>query len=211
MREELADVSPEDFVAARDALAKELKAAGQVAEAAEVKKLRKPTVQTWIADQVRRHHDDAVGALRSASVAVADAQEAAITKGDREALKAATTTRRDAIRELGKVVDQVLARNGRPATYKDEVLSDLEAEVTAEVAGGTFGLRDDLPLPATSPQQDADAERRAKEKAEKERAKAKAEIDAARARVERARAALDDAESDLAAVLERHGGVESDA
>src|SRR5689334_19726956 len=186
MRDELADVCPEDFVAARDALAKELKAAGQVADAAEVKKLRKPTVQAWIADQVRRHHDDAVDALRYASVAVADAQEAAITKGDRDALKAATTTRRDAIRELGKVVDQVLARNGRPGTYKDEVLSDIESEVTAEVAGGTFGLRDDMPLPARSPKKDADAERRAKEKAEKERAKAQAEIDAARARVERA-------------------------
>jgi hypothetical protein len=211
MREELADVGPEDFVAARDALAKQLKAAGQVADAAEVKKLRKPTVPAWIAEQVRRHHDDAVDALRSASTAVADAQEAAITKGDRDALKAATTTRRDAIRELGKAVEQVLARNGRPATYKDEVLSELEAEITAEVASGTFGMRDDLPLPATSPKKDADAERRAKEKAEKERVRARAEIDAARARVDRARAALDDAESDLAAVLERHGGVEGDA
>jgi hypothetical protein len=211
MREELADVSPEDFVAARDALAKQLKAAGQVAEAAEVKKLRKPTVQAWIAEQVRRHHDDAVDALRSASVAVSDAQEAAITKGDRDALRAATTTRRDAIRDLGKVVDQVLARNGRPGTYRDEVLSDIEAEVTAEVAGGTFGLRDDMELPARSPKKDADAERRAQEKAEKERAKARAEIDAARARVDRARAALDDAESELAAVLERHCGVEGDA
>src|SRR4051812_48209545 len=209
--EDLIDLPPEDFVAARDALAKELKAAGKVAEAAEVKNLRKPTVQTWIADQVRRHHDDAVDALRTASVAVADAQEAAITKGDRDALKAATTTRRDAIRALGKVVDQVLARNGRPTTYKDEVLSDIEAEVTAAVAGGTFGLRDDLPLPARSANKDADADRRAKEKAEKERAKAKAEIDAARARVDRARAALDDAELELAAVLERHGGVERDA
>jgi len=105
----------------------------------------------------------------------------------------------------------VLARNGRPGTYKDEVLSEIEAEVTAEVASGTFGLRDDIELPAASPKKDADAARRAKEKEEKERAKAKAEIEAARARVERAKAALDDAESDLAAVLERHGGVEGDA
>jgi hypothetical protein len=211
MIEELADVSPEDFVAARDALAKELKATGKVAEAAEVKKLRKPTVQVWIAEQVWRHHDDVVDALRTASVAVADAQEAAITKGDREALKAATTVRRDAVRAVGRAVDQVLARNGRPSSYKDDVLSEIEAEVTAEVASGTFGLRDDMELPAARPKNDAAAEQRAKEKAAKERAKAKAEIDTARARVERARAALEDAESDLAAVLERHGGVESDA
>lgn len=221
MIDQLADVSPEDFVAARDALAKELKAKGLVADAAEVKKLRKPTVPVWIAEQVRRHHDDAVDALRGASTAVADAQEAAITKGDRDALKSASTTRRDAIRELGKVVEQVLARNGRPSTYKDEVLSELEAEITAEVAGGTFGLRDDLTLPAPSPTNDDEAERRAREKAEKERAEAQTALDAARARLERARDELQAAESDLLsaqeavrasmAVLERHGGVEGDA
>jgi len=207
MHEELVDVSPEDFVAARDALAKELKAVGKVAEAADVKKLRKPTVQVWIADQVRRHHDDAVDALRQASIAVADAQELAITKGDREALKAATTSRRDAIRELGHAVEQVLARNGRPATYKDDVLSELEAEVTAEVASGTFGLRDDLELPAhakkAKPKPDPELERR--------KAEAKKEIAEARARVRDARDALTSAESDLAAVLERHRGVEGDA
>src|SRR5688572_3599617 len=99
--DELADVAPDDFVAARDALAKRLKAEGKVAQAAEVKKLRKPTVDVWIAAQVRRHHDDAVDGLRQASVAVADAQERAITKGDRDALREATTKRREAIRELG--------------------------------------------------------------------------------------------------------------
>lgn len=208
--EALADISPEDFVATRDALAKELKAAGNVTEAAEVKKLRKPTVQAWIADQVRRHHDDVVDALRTASVSVAGAQEAAITKGDRDALKAATMQRRDAVRELGKAVEQVLARNGRPAAYKDDVLSEIEAEITAEVAGGTFGLRDDLELPRERTKVDSAAAQREQEKVDKARAKATAEIDAARARVERAREALDAAASDLAAVLERHGGIEGD-
>jgi hypothetical protein len=207
MIDELADVSPEDFVAARDALAKELKAAGKVAEAAEVRKLRKPTVPVWIAAQVRRHHDDAVDDLRDASRAVAEAQEQAITAGDRDALKAATTKRRDAVRALGRVVDQVLARNGRPATYKDDILSELEAEVTAEVAGGTFGLRDDLELPARAkparPKPDPEVERG--------KALAKKEISDARARVRDARDALAEAESDLAAVLERHAGVEGDA
>lgn len=207
MIDELADVSPEDFVAARDALAKELKAAGKVAEAAEIKKLRKPTVQAWIAEQVRRHHDDAVDDLRQASSAVAAAQEQAITSGDRDALKAATTKRREAIRELGRAVEQVLARNGRPASHKDDVLSELEAEITAEVAGGTFGLRDDLELPAprkpAKPKPDPEVERR--------KALAKQEISAARERVRAAREALADAESDLSAVLERHRGIESDA
>jgi hypothetical protein len=207
MIEDLADVSPEDFVAARDALAKELKAAGKVAESADVKQLRKPTVQAWIAEQVRRHHADAVEELRTASRAVAAAQEKAITSGDRDALKAASTTRRDAVRDLGRAVEQVLARHGRPATYKDDVLSELEAEVTAEVAGGTFGLRDDLELPAPKkppkPKPDPEVERR--------KAQAKQEISEARARVRAARDELVEAESALAAVVERHRGVEGDA
>src|SRR4051794_1357487 len=207
MHEDLADIAPEDFVAARDALAKNLKAAGKVAEAAEVKQLRKPTVPVWIAAQVRRHHDDAVDDLRRASEAVADAQERAITKGDREALKSATTLRRDAVRALGHAVEQVLARNGRPATYKDEVLSEIEAEVTAEVAGGTFGLRDDLELPARpapkKPKRDPEAERR--------KAEARKEIAAARDAGRVAREALAAAELDLAAVLERHRGGGGDA
>lgn len=202
--EELADLPPEDFVAARDALAKALKAEGKVTEAAEVKKLKKPTVQAWITEQVRRHHDDVVDALRGASAAVATAQEHAIASGDRDALKEATAARRDALKDVGRAVEQVLARNGRPATYKDEVVSTIEHAVTDEVTGGGFGLRDDVKLPKRkAPARDLEAERRA--------AEAEAEITAATERVERARRELQKAEDALAAVLERHGRVEGDA
>ena len=204
MIEELADLPPEEFVAARDALAKGRKAAGRAAEAAEIKKLKKPTVQAWIAEQVRRHHDDVVDALREATAAVGAAQEAAINGGDRDALRDATTVRKEAIRDVGRAVEQALARNGRPAAHKDEVLAAIEAAVTAEVAGGTFGMRDDLDLPARKePERDLEAERRA--------AEAKAEIEAAEARVDRATRELQKAEDGLAAVLERHRGVERDA
>lgn len=204
MREELADLSPEDFVAGRDALAKQLKAEGKAAEAAEVKALRKPTVQVWVADQVRRHHDDVVDALRDATGAVGAAQEALVTGGDRDALKQATAARRDALRAVGRAVEQVLARNGRPAAHKDDVLNEIEATVTDEVSSGTFGLRDDLELPrAKAPARDLEAERKAAER--------KAELDAAEARVERARSELEKAELALAAVVERHRGVEGDA
>jgi hypothetical protein len=202
---DLDDVAPEDFVAARDALAKELKAAGKVADAAEVKQRRRPTVPQWVASQVRRHHDDAVADLRAASVAVAAAQEAAITEGDRDGLKTATSARRAALKRVGTAVDQVLARNGRPASHRDEVLAAIERAVTAEVSTGTFGLRDDLELPAREkPARDVEAEQRAA--AERE-----AELAAAQARVERAKRELEAAESALAAVVERHGRMEGDA
>src|SRR4051794_24559679 len=80
--DDLAELPPEEFVAARDVLAKQLKAAGKVAQAAEVKALRRPTVQAWVERVVLREHDDVVDALRDATTAVATAQETAITSGD---------------------------------------------------------------------------------------------------------------------------------
>lgn len=206
-RDDLADVPPEEFVAARDELAKRLKAEGKGTEAAEVKKLRKPTVTQWIADQVRRHHPGEVDALRTASSDVAEAQEAAITSGDSDALRNATSKRRDAVQAVGRAVAQVLARHGRPAQNRDEVLGLVESGVTAEVASGTFGVREDLELP----------ERRAKKKparnlaAERRAAEAKTAVEAAEARVSRARNELAKAESDLEAARERRRRLEGDA
>src|SRR5256885_2879192 len=107
-------VPPEEFVAARDALAKQLKADGKATEAAEVKKLRKPTVTRWVADQVRRHHAEDVEAVRAALSDVAAAQENAITRGDRGALAEATAQPRDAMTAVGRAVDDVLAPGERP-------------------------------------------------------------------------------------------------
>jgi hypothetical protein len=200
--EDLADVPPEEFVAARDELAKRLKADGNATEAAAVKKLRKPTVTRWIADQVLRHHAADVDALRRALDKVAAAQESAITGGDRAALSEATAQRREAVTALERAVDDVIAADERPAHHRDDVLGAIEADVTAEVASrGTFGVRDDLELPeraAKKPARDRVAERR--------EANARAAIEAAVARVVRAREELEAAEAALEALRERRGG-----
>jgi hypothetical protein len=199
--DELADIPPEEFVAARDELAKRLKSEDKAEQAAEVRKLRKPTVSKWVTEQVRRHHPDDVDALRAASSEVANAQEAAVTRGDRDALRDATAKRRDAVEAVVRAVDQVLAGSGRPGQYRDDVVSAIESDVTAEIASGTFGLRDDLDLPERpkkkAPARDRVAERRA--------AQAEQAIEAAEERVRRARNELDEAESELAALRERYG------
>jgi hypothetical protein len=197
--DELIDVPPEEFVAARTQLAARLKSEGKAAEAAEVKKLRKPSVRQWLVDQVRRHHADEVDALRKASSDVAQAQEDAITGGDRDALRDASAKRRDAVGAVARAVDEILARYGRPANYREEVLAAVESAVTEEVASGTFGVRDDLELPerpAREPRRDRAAERRA--------AAAQAAIEAAEARVRWARAELEKAETELDAIRERY-------
>jgi len=197
--DELADVPPEEFVAARDELAKKLKAEGKADETAKVKKLRKPTVTQWVTDQVRRHHAGDVDALRAASIEVARAQEAAVTQGDRDALREATAKRREALEGVGQVVDDVLASGGRAAQYRDDVLHAIEAGVIDDIASGTFGLRDDLDLPKRptkrQPARDRVAERRAAEAAKA--------IEAAEGRVHRARDDLEKAEAELAALRER--------
>jgi len=201
-RADLADVPPEEFVAARDAVAKKLKSEGRSDEATAVKKLRKPTVTRWVADQVLRRHAREVDALRSALRRIAAAQEAAITRGDRDALASATAERRDAMAALGQAVDDVLARDERPGHHHDEVLGAIEADVTAEVAsGGTFGVRDDLELPARPARPPARRDR----VAERREAQARTAVEAAEARVTRAREELANAEAALAALRERQG------
>jgi hypothetical protein len=71
---------------------------------------------------------------------------------------------------------------GRSAQYCDEVLGAIDSDITAEVASGTFGLRDDLELPDL-PKREPPRDRAAAER----RAQAPASIDAAEARVSRAR------------------------
>ncbi len=190
---------PEAFVAARNALVKRLKAEGDSAAAAAVKELRKPTVAQWVTAQVRRHSGEQVDALRDAVREVATAQESAITSGDRDVLRSASARRRDAVEALRAVVDDVLARNSRPANLRDDVVSALESEVMAEVASGTFGLRDDFQVPAL-PEKPAGRD----EVAERRAAAARAAIEAAEERVERARHELERAESALAALRAAH-------
>ncbi|MGE3836075.1 MAG: hypothetical protein AB7H43_15025, partial [Acidimicrobiia bacterium] len=144
---DLDDLPPEAFVAARDALAKRLRAGGDAAGAAEIRARRRPTVTQWLAGQVRRRRAIDVARFRSASLAVGAAQEAAVTGGDRDGLRAASDQRRDARRALARAVDETIAGLGRPAHHRDEVIRAVEEAVLAELATGTLGFRDDLVLP----------------------------------------------------------------
>jgi hypothetical protein len=222
--DELADLPPEEFVAARDALAKRLRAEGDAPAAAEARALRRPTVPQWVAGQVRRHHPKVVDDLRATSLAVAEAQEAAITRGERDGLREAGERRRQALAAVGRAVDLVLTETGRPAHHREEALRAIEASVTAEVTSGSFGLPDDVELPDPVPQEPAEAvdpelpevqRRRAEAEAEAERRRAEAEAEAevqrrraeaaveeAEARVRRARQDLAQAEAELEAARE---------
>lgn len=71
--DDLYAAAPEEFVAARNALAKQLKAAGDKETAAEIAQLRRPPVSAWALNQVARQQPDEIGSLLAAAAELSDA------------------------------------------------------------------------------------------------------------------------------------------
>ena len=146
--EDLYGLPLEEFTPARDALAKELKAAGRKEEAAEVKALRKPSLAAWALNRASRDHGDAIERLRAAGNDLRDAQE--------EALAGDAVRLRDAGRALAEEVDRVAAlaadalrAAGRPASaaQQEKVVSTLRTAGVDDEAGDALTrgvLVDDL-------------------------------------------------------------------
>jgi len=189
--DELYAAPPEEFVARRDARAKELRKSGDRVAAEAVKKLRRPSVSAAAANQLARRSPDDVEALLAAGEALRQAQ---LGGGDRDAIRAAAHDEREAVEALvGK------AGNLSPAAL-EEVRETLHAAATDEqtrelVRRGVltearraagFGGFPAVATPAgPPPKKDSGAERRRKEAGRKR---------AARERVKQARAALGEAE-----------------
>lgn len=206
----------EDFVARRNALAKELRTEDR-GRSDEVKALRKPTVAAWGLDRAAHDDPDGVAELRAAGQAVERAQEAALA-GDRGSLREASERRRAAIARLA---DAAAGHAGDG--HRDEIEATLEAASvdpglhaqlasarltsTAEARAGFGDLAGLLAAStggggragARADADDADelAARRRRAEAERLRARlddASADLEQAAAELERAEAAVDEAE-----------------
>ena len=172
-----------DFVAARNALAKELKAAGRRDEAAAVAKLAKPTVAAWAANQVLRTQTAAAKDLFAAGDALG--------KAGAKDLREAMARHREAIGVLLDAARGLLDPDGR--SLSDQTLervqqtlhaASLDPELREAAETGTLtrehvfsGLPDKVGgakrKPATKkkpPKRDAAAERKKKAYAAKLRA-----------------------------------------
>ena len=144
--EDLYGLPLEEFTPARDALAKELKAAGRRDEAAEVKSLRKPSVAAWALNRAARDHPDAVERLRAAGADLRAAQEA-VLRGDAPAppgMSGDAGRLRDAGRALAEEVDQAaglaadaLRAAGRPASaaQQEKIVATLRTAAVDDEAG----------------------------------------------------------------------------
>lgn len=125
-------------MAARDGLAEELKTAGRTEEAAEVKKLRRPSLVAWALNVTSRDRPDDVAALLEAGEALRRAQRKALSGGGRGELRQATDERRALIQSL---TDAAVAAVGlRGTAHRDAIAATLDAASIDEELGGR--LRD---------------------------------------------------------------------
>jgi hypothetical protein len=111
----------EDFVPARDALAKALRAAGDKEGAAAVRKLPKPTRAAWAVNQLVRSHPDEVAALVEAGETLAGAQEQLLDGADPAVLRGAA----EAARALVDALAAEAPADG--VAMKDKVRATLHA------------------------------------------------------------------------------------
>lgn len=108
-------VDPDDFVAARNALVRRLRAGGDKAEAAEVAKMRRPPPSAWALNHVARSHPDLIERLGEAGAALRSATERAMG-GDASSLRAARSAERAAVDAIVDQAADLLQRGGRPGT-----------------------------------------------------------------------------------------------
>lgn len=133
--DELFGLPPDEFVAARDALAKRLKGDGDKEASASVKALRRPTVAAWAVNQVARStvgRKD-IAALVQIGDRLRDAHDALLEgKGD-AGIREATTERRKLVAKLTK---QAVAKVGAGGEAQhDAITHTFDAAVADPEAG----------------------------------------------------------------------------
>src|SRR4051794_40366894 len=170
----LFELPPEEFTAARNALARRLKDEGNASAAADVKQLSKPSIAAWAINQLAREQQGAVKLLLESAARLKKAQENALKGGGTgDALRRAQADERKALRELTQQAQGILERSGRSAgtTVLDKISSTLRAaavddagrtalkigRLTGEVKPSGFDVFAGLELPAKAGRRSAPA------------------------------------------------------
>lgn len=128
----LYQVPPREFVAARNALAKELKASGRKDDAAEVVALRRPRMPEHGLNLVADADPDLVDSFATAVHAATTAQRRAIEHGEGGALRAATEDLRRASGALADAAIRALDAEGEKGeAQRMEILQLLRSVLSA--------------------------------------------------------------------------------
>jgi hypothetical protein len=201
--DELYREHPDGFVAGRNELAKELRAAGERDEAERVKKLRRPSAAAWLINRAALTAPGQLAEFAKASQALEEAQTRALEGDDdgaaawraaaareREAAAAAVDAARQAADDAGhkagqralELVDETLRAAAADPELRERVL---RGRVEREQSAATLGT----PALASMP----DLDRRAGKR--RDATRARRESSQARRELERLSRDLDDAEA----------------
>jgi hypothetical protein len=131
----------DEFTAARNDLARRLTKAGRVDAAAEVKKLAKPSVAVWTANQLARREPGEVRALLRSAEELRKEQERVLGGKGVSDLQDRLAEQRRAVRALARLGRDVLADEGRSASdaIVERIAKTLDAAALDE--GARFQLR----------------------------------------------------------------------
>jgi hypothetical protein len=218
--DELYREHPEDFVATRNELVKELRADGDREGAERLKKLRRPTATAWLINRVALDSPEPLEKFAAASQAVEDAQRRAL-EGDDEATtewRTAAAREREATAAVGEAAERTARDAGHPASPRalelvvetlraasgDPKLRDrmLRGRVEREQSAATLGIPELTPRPGRAAEstkgRDIAQAQRALKVLEGELAEAKAREERLRDRVEETAEALRRDEAKLA-------------
>jgi hypothetical protein len=208
LADELYALPPDEFVQARAAVVAAAREGGRTALAAELGRLRKPTVTAWLANQVVRTAPDVVAGV----IAVGPALREATVAGDAAALRDLGKHRAALLRDLVGRARTVAEEHERPftATHQRELEATFTAAALDEDAAAALltgrivgpleaaGLGFDLGgVPAQRPASPPRAEQPPASSAAGRRAAERAAEQAQAAEEERSRAVVD-AEQELA-------------
>ena len=142
--DELYDATPEEFVAERKRLVKELKSAGHVEEADQFTKVRKPTVAAWALNRLARDHRREVDLLLDSGHRMRTAQAGVLRGETRETFEDAQRIERETIARLVRAAGQLLTeRGGASQTVLEQIATSLHAAAVSEtgravLAAGQF-------------------------------------------------------------------------
>ena len=150
--DDLFELSPDRFTAARDQLAKVLRDGGDRESASSVKALRKPTLIAWALNQLSRRERPALESLIESGEALRAAQRKALTGVEAAPFRAAMEQRRKLVRQLTRRGMQILREAGRgPQAAEEEIARTLETVSTdAEAATAMLQGRLEKPLSGSS-------------------------------------------------------------
>ncbi len=156
-----------EFVPRRDALARELRKADDRERAAEVGKLKRPTVAAWAVNQLARRNRKDLDLLLDAGHRLRTGQVQAVESGDASQFEKARGDHERAVRKLlgdarevlaeerGAASDQALSsieRTLRYASIDDEHRAELASgTLTTEVEAPGFGAFAGMALPPQAP------------------------------------------------------------